>query len=404
MTNTSKSLTLSRLIFNNPVLIALYFLPFLRPDFINTISYLPTVFDALLYFSVFVGAVLFFTNRSKFPKIVLAVFCYFAIIILSTVIKHGSLNSAIVNTIKPVLFVMGIYYGQKTNMNNLFNTLEFVLCTIIIINFITIIAFPQGMYLKEAEYSYSRENWFIGFKNVHIRTILPGVVLTMVNGYRKYHKITIMSYIMIGIMILSSILVNSSTAIVGSVIFVLLLLIFRLRRLYSFFDIRKIIIFLIISFLAVFLFNAQNMFSFLIEGILGKDLTLSNRVFLWQNAVKQIIKHPIIGIGIQHSDYMYTVIGASHTHDYLLYILLTGGLVGAYFIGYAYFLVGKKLTRTKNSVVSKIYLAMLISFLVMGLTESLTSTTLLYPFLILSFYPELFDPLLSEANNVTGTG
>lgn len=395
MTNIHKSLTPAAIVFGSPVFTAVYFLPFLKPDYVNKLVFVPDIFDLLLFFSIAIGLVMLFTSKMKIAKHGFAILGYFAVVLTATIFNNGTINSAIINCMKPFLFIIGIYYGAKTNKDVLLNTLDCLLSIIIIINFFTIIMQPGGLYVTQTDNSYSAENWFIGFKNVHIRTILPGVTLTIVNGYRKYNKITIRSFIMIGIMVLSSILINSSTAIIGSVVFVLMMLIFSFKKLAGLFDVRIIIIVTVFIFFAIYLFNAQNMFSFFIENILGKDLTLSNRLRLWYNTIQQFFIHPVTGVGIQSKEFMYGVIGASHPHDYLLYILLTGGLVGVLFVGRAYFIVGKKLAETKTSIVSKCFQSMIISFMVMGITESLTSTTLLYPFLFLSYYPEWFDSSLN---------
>lgn len=74
----------------------------------------------------------------------------------------------------------------------------------------------------------------------------------------------------------------------------------------------------------------------------------------------------------------------AHPHNYLLYIIFTGGLLLFAVIMLGYYWANKSLKKTSMSIYSKVILFTLLSFFLMGLTESLTGTVFIYPMLILA--------------------
>lgn len=62
----------------------------------------------------------------------------------------------------------------------------------------------------------------------------------------------------------------------------------------------------------------------IIEGVLGKDMTFSNRLIIWKNAISVIANNPIQGYGIMNENEISRILGkfpsfvwegATHCHD-----------------------------------------------------------------------------------------
>lgn len=89
---------------------------------------------------------------------------------------------------------------------------------------------------------------------------------------------------------------------------------------------------LILNILFVFL-RVQEYFAYFITNILHKDLTLSFRTLIWDQAISAIEKKPFLGYGYEtYEGVALHCHGANHPHNYILTLLLRGGFIG--FIAY----------------------------------------------------------------------
>ena len=232
------------------------------------------------------------------------------------------------------------------------------------------------------------QSWFLGFKNPQIRTILPIVCMALIRAYRCRGKITLSAALLVVASAMTMVLNGSSTGLVGIAVFVFLLIMFhrKYKKLPRIFNLLTMTIITGGLFLGIMAFQIQDIFSFLIVGVLGKDLNFTHRTGIWNTAIQLIGEKLLFGYGyLRDSDYasLFNFTVATHPHNYLLYIAMTGGalLIVVWLAGIV------KASRTLNENISSIYckviLFTLCSFLVMGLTESLVSTELLYPMVVL---------------------
>lgn len=391
MLSNSKNIYLTELIFGNKLLTAMFFLPIIKPVYVYQISWLSTIFDWLLVYTLLVSAMLIVMHKFAFSKPVIIIGLFYFVLFVSTILNHGDLNSLLASVLRPLLLLIGINYAVKDRSKKVIYVLCFLLEVVIYINFLTIIFYPNGLYVSVTDNSYASENWFMGFKNIHIRTMLPAVTLCCSISYRDKGKQSLRSIALALVVLISSILVKSSTAIVGISIYIVLLFLFQFKCISKIINIRRIIICVILIIIGIRVFNIQNIFEFLITGVFGKDLTLHNRLELWSNSISEIIRHPLLGIGIKPLSYMYQNIGASHSHNYYIYTLLTTGIIGFAIIIYFYISVGSMLMKNKEVKAAKCFQAMIIAFLFMGISESLTSATLLYPMLVMAYDINIFE-------------
>ena len=88
------------------------------------------------------------------------------------------------------------------------------LAGIVVVNFITIILFPNGMYISGA---YST-NFFMVYHNSHIRWEVPMIMCKLLYDNIKRHTVTFSSFALCLIVLASSILVHSATSQIISVV------------------------------------------------------------------------------------------------------------------------------------------------------------------------------------------
>ena len=90
-------------------------------------------------------------------------------------------------------------------------------------------------------------------------------------------------------------------------------------------------------FFAVPIFRLQHLFSFIIVSVLNKELNLTFRTNLWDQAFEAIRIHPIIGWGEQPADVKHVLYNSTtiiSAHNQILEYIYIGGiiLIALYFI------------------------------------------------------------------------
>ena len=82
----------------------------------------------------------------------------------------------------------------------------------------------------------------------------------------------------------------------------------------------------------IVIFRLQNVFGFLIEGVLHKGLSFTGRTELWDLAIEKILKYPWLGCGYAHpTGKVYRLAKGKYynAHNVFLEVLLEGGILAA---------------------------------------------------------------------------
>lgn len=303
--------------------------PFFQPDYINIC--LPKANPIYLLWRIFslLIVILLTLKRKKISKIIIYMTFFMIVLLFSTLLNNGDIESCI----KIIISVMGLSmvldYGFNNEKRNLSKAFADYLYILITINFVSILLNPNGLYTNP--FDHYRDNWFLGFKNIHILFILPGITINYISDLLNKGKVGLKYYILLAISFVSLIMINSSTSIVG-IIFIILFLYFNKFILKSnLINIKKFIIIFLIIFFLIVVFRAQNIFAFIIEDILHKDLTFTNRTYIWDYVMNFISKNPFFGYGNEFKleRYYKTIMYQSyHAHNQLLEIIYKTGFIG----------------------------------------------------------------------------
>lgn len=266
-----------------------------------------------------------------------------------------------------------------------------VLNIIIIVNFLSIIIFPGGIY--KTVYA---DNWFLGYKNIMIRTLLPSLALNCIVSYHTNGHFKLKDYILFGIVLASILLSGSSTSIVVLAVFGIFIFLSTHFKHKFIPNLKIIIIVSLILSISVAFFEFQNLFSDYISKYFGKDTTLTGRVFIWEAVISLFKESPFIGYGYHNGEEWIKIINftfadsrvsVSHPHNYFLYCLLQGGILYIIMLVVVSFYIDKHFINNYKNDEICILLAMYIAFFVEGITESLTSAPLFIP--LLAFFSSL---------------
>lgn len=290
--------------------------------------------------------------------------------------------------IAAIIILFKIYLEEDAQ--SLLIVITHILETLIVVNLITVLLYPDGLYTTLG--STGREaNWFLGYKNPMVRLMIPACVFSHAYSLLYNSKYTKWAWWMTIISFVTVVLVDSSTGILG--IFTFSLISFMCNKKIGLSLIKKInlkkILFIIflINFLILEL-RKQNFFVFIIETLLHRSAdNLTGRTTIWDISVGIISENPWFGYGAASDSVMHSYIYASHPHNYILYLLIQGGIV-ALVLFVAMVIVSDKALAGVTSIEYKgIVLAGIISFWIMGIAESLTGAYFMYPLFILCTLP-----------------
>ncbi|MCH5296428.1 MAG: O-antigen ligase family protein [Ruminococcus sp.] len=369
-------------LYNNKYLVGFMLLVFIMPACFLRIPIALSIYRYLGFACMFL-LLLFVIKGKKISPPFLWIYGFHAVILLATLINRGDLWLFFCDNYAS--FSLCILFALMLEKNpKILISASKVLDILVYINLLTMLIYPKGMYIVA-----NGAHWFLGHKNILSRIMLPIICLALIRAYYCFGKIKLNTIVLLASASLTIILANSTTALIGFAVFALFLFLFhnKTKRLPRFFTLFSALCVTVIIFFALLFFNFQKYFSFLIELILGKDLTLTNRLAVWQMALQKISHKFFEGYGYLSGNQFIEMFGRdtyTHPHNYFLYIFMTGGIVLSVIVFMGYFYANKTLKNSIDTVYSKIIMFTLIAFLIMGLTEALTSTVFLYPLLILA--------------------
>lgn len=369
-------------LYNNKYLVGFMLLVFVVPAYFVRVPIVLTIYRYLGFACLFILLLFVIKGRKVSPPF-LWIYGFYGFMFLTTLINKGNLWLFVCENYASfgLCILFALMLEKKPSV--LLSATK-VLDILVYINLITMLIFPKGMYFVT-----DKAHWFLGYKNTLSRIILSIICLALIRAYYSFGKIKLDAIILISCAVLTLILAGSATALIGFSIFALLIFLFHKKKkgMPKIFSLLSGIIISVSTFLAILFFNFQQYFSFFIENILGKDLTLTRRIAVWQMALDKFCQKPFLGHGyLTGSEYveMFGRDTYTHPHNYFLYILMTGGIVLAAILLLGYLYANKVLNSAMSTIFSKIIMFTLIAFLIMGLTESLVSTVLMYPILILA--------------------
>ncbi|CAD0147624.1 Putative oligosaccharide repeat unit polymerase [Streptococcus thermophilus] len=369
---------------------------FFQPTFISVLPFVGKFYNGLrvlTFLSVSLYAIK--TKQSlPFASIMLIIGEFWLLIL--TVTKHGQIQAELINFMMLFSLVMlvNIY---KEDFHVFLSSLLLHFELTIYINLLSLMLFPERLFSRvNSAYGLTFE-WFLGSRNNFIIWLLPGLLIALL--YRHYNKSNKRANLLIASVFLTQLFQTSSTLIVTSIILLVLSITPYLKRVFRPFI--SLALALFVQFLIVVASNVEFLAP-IVQGILGKDLTFTNRTTIWKNALNHISLYS--GYGRVHSDKAATVLGnfgsyiwkgATHAHNQLLNLGVQGGLLLVVITLYIYIVCFWKSEKYWKNSIAQIYSFGVFAYIIAGITE-ITSNLLLQLMLIL---PLFLDKTILEADN-----
>ena len=322
----------------------------------------------------------FLLRRGKIDKFILFVILFYCSLLFSTFYFSQSYVNLIYEFTSILSWIVLFKINMLNNKDKFLTTLENTFFIFLLINFITIILFPGGFYLNSSGYS---GNYFLGYDNNLITYIFPALALSFTNTLNKNGKIGLKSIFLLIISFCSIIFTWSATGVVSMVIIIVLFFAYTINK--KDFPIKKYIVVALSLFIGIVFLRFQNIFSFIIEGWLKKDLTFTGRTYIWDTFISEIKKSILIGHGIVDSKYLIQTLNAGHAHNYFLQILYQGGLVTfSMFLGFFFSAIKKVQNCKEKKYVGIVIFVYLISFIF----EAYSLTNMFIIVLLIAYYYE----------------
>lgn len=213
---------------------------------------------------------------------------------------------------------------------------------------------------------------FFGIRTATFKVAIPAIACAFLLDAARGKRISVLS--------VSACLISLVEVYIGycATTLVVIVMLIVLRVICEFVKMREVLnIFTyaatdILVFFGVVVLRIQSFFSWFIEGILRRSVTLSGRTSVW-DAVFALLNdwHLAVGYGASYIWSSVNVNGMTymHAHNDILNILMTGGIVLVVLVAMVFLSAALQLYRNRGSVLSSILAAALFCFMVIGLFE-----------------------------------
>jgi len=393
-----------RTLMKNKIFITCLLIPYLEPRSIQELitygnssiwSVISNIFSLFKLMSLSVIILLIIiTQKGKFKisKISILIIAYEAWIILVNYINGYEIFARI----QWALLIIGLVLLTELYLNmNLFS--EFVRCLsfwlgiLIVANLVTMILYPNGMYVDNNGWT---ENFLFSFKNMHIYMFLPYLAAKPLADLLKEGKLSWSFYVMVGVIFVSAYIANSTTTLVAMIVLFICILFFResksriVNPIFWFIGSVVLSIFIIV-------FNVQSYFATSLEALFQKPIgTFHNRTYIWDLALNYFAKNPIIGNGYLSFYASFSKNLITQMHNQYLDVLIIGGAFLGILFGIIIFSACKKISKRHGLICSNLLSFSLICYFILFLTEAYRNNVLIFFVIVAAYHIDKVAPIV----------
>lgn len=332
----------------------------------------------LLYYAYLLGMALWLLVAAKVHRKVIGwVALYYGSLICSTYLYSGldiPLFRYLVKSAFIMLVVMNFMACNLKQWGNFFLKLCAMFGEIgAVLNLIAILLVPDGLTHTTIT---GEPGWLYGHKNSLLINMMLSLIASAILCYDKRNrKISKRTYLFTGIVLISGYLSGAVTAFVGCVVLLLMMFILSFDKVRRQITMAKCMVGPLILNFSICIFRIQEIFSFFIVGVLGKDLTLSSRTHIWDLSLEYFLQRPLTGVGCLFSMDMTRMIVLAGTHNWIIGILFHTGLIG---VGLWLILIIVFVRRGylyRGNYIMSICSVFMLVFMINGITENICVPT-----------------------------
>lgn len=351
---------------------------FLKFDFLYNISGVKEIYARLSQICAIIVMLVFIFSFKKVPKVLYISLCaVYGITFITTFINTGNFR-VLIGSAYPVLALNAFVLLECTSVDRakkFVKTLANFFVVITTINIFLMIVAPN---LFNSDDIYAANYYFLGAENHMGYSCVAGLLIVLLNDVLNKEKWKVQWYaIVFGMTTLLNFSVGS---LMGAVVLFLYCVVpyvkegFNKRHLFFF-----VLIICLIMVILVFFNESVLGFApirFVIENILGKEITLSNRTIIWNVATEKILQRPIWGYGVGDTGNVFTITSIDgivltlSAHNQFLQMWYESGCITVIAVMFYLAIGGTLLKRCFDGRVGKYTKLVSTTLLVMYLTEA----------------------------------
>ncbi|WP_160319305.1 O-antigen ligase family protein [Shouchella oshimensis] len=351
---------------NMTLVLILVFIPLILPDYLQTITIIDdlSILLAIIIFIVALTLSILYKKMNIFVilSILFLVWRYFSSYYLAGSITDFS------NILKTASVLLMINLVVRNYTKPLIRALYIIFVIYIVANFLSLLIFPEGLYLDNPRDNQYRSAWLLGIRNQFAYFIIPGIAIVLLHAWFFKNRLTLISSIVLIIAVVSILSVSSATAIVSIVLLLVLYLINLRKKIKPFISFSNLSILYVGIWILLVVSNSIGPLQTLIVDYLERDMTLSGRTAIWEQVLNVIPESFWYGFGIN------VRILVSHTyfgsHNLILQTTLESGIIGLILLISCVVVSGIQLQKFRNSNITIILLVAVFGIFIGGLTES----------------------------------
>lgn len=330
------------------ILITIMLFYILIPPYINSILDRSSIIRRviILLFVLISGSIIIF-NKIKVDKYLIWITISYILLIISTIRNNGRIYDSIISSFMVVIICLVITIAKyKSYLSNiLIYSIRNVTFYIFLLNTIISIFMPYGLN-KMA--SNSAPEFLYGNINSNFKYIIPGLICSILIDMKQNKSISFITFFFyIGTLYTYFFIYQTMTAILGLLI-IIIWMGFRKFIEKNIFIIFSGVVVIIILFNIIIVSNSDSNLSLFFIKLFGKNETLNNRTYLWNNTINLIHNNILLGYGFQSEDFMGINIGNYYgSHNYYLDLIFSRGILGSIFIFILILSINKKIYNLK---------------------------------------------------------
>lgn len=319
----------------NTIIAFLIFFSFIEISYLREFKYFQIIMwisKALVICIMFMHVIKKIINKTiKLSKISLIfIICQLEILAVTIIYNFENIFSCIKYLLPLILLCIYFENIEVTKYNYYFNVFSNMTFIYVILNLISVILYPNGMYGG----IQNNENYYLlGHNNAIIRKLSPGVMISGFCDYINFNKFNMKTKIMALLLLVTVILTWSNVSMTCIALFIVY--IFFLYK----FNINKIIsskLLFLIPIVIFLIIIAYNRFFYIFEAIgnlFGKDATLTGRTVIWETGFNLIKSKLLFGYGygniidVVFRDSNNLIFRITSFHNYFIDLLYQGGVV-----------------------------------------------------------------------------
>lgn len=317
---------------------------------------------------LFVCSVFIFLSMEKKSIYLKSLLVFFIVRIASTLYLNGSFERAFSQFYTTFTACVFIEYWFKKNWKTTIKSFSFVFSFFMINSFLTILNNPHGYG------AISEKQYFQKPGNQLSIILIVGIMFLLIDFYIEGKSKFSLFILSIYFMNTYSIICTKSTSgilawTIFSIYYFLNNILVKLRII----NFSSIIIGYILFFYSVVFLKIQNKFSYFIESILGKNITFTGRVQLWDSAMEMIRNKPLLGQGVlENTNIIYSARQKKYlsTHNQFIQITVESGFIGLILLGILFVVVGFNIKRINDRNITVLFSFALLSILMVLFSEA----------------------------------